>query len=35
MAAEAGIDCKVIAGKTNANIQAMNAGDLVRRPRGK
>jgi peptide/nickel transport system substrate-binding protein len=27
MAAEAGIDIKLIAGETNANIQAMNAGD--------
>jgi peptide/nickel transport system substrate-binding protein len=27
MAAEAGIDIKLVAGETNANIQAMNAGD--------
>jgi peptide/nickel transport system substrate-binding protein len=27
MAAEAGIEIKVVAGETNANIQAMNAGD--------
>jgi peptide/nickel transport system substrate-binding protein len=33
MAAEAGIECKAIAGETNVNIAAMNAGNLVRRPR--